>query len=218
MKNGFRIRCSSGTIGIRPAADRRIDARCRGLHARHRRVLQIAWTYEIEIRKQHGGAGRRHRAVAQPFMRGQNNALLEGLKSLGCGIKSVDGFTLVTLPDEYDEFVFEQLGEWLYLGTTLLTPEDLEASGYTAALDRFLLELQHRSLGCHFSYDGSGFLTIGTELYLNQQNSEEVLQTMEQIAFVIDTCLPLCDRVLETGELPADKEIDSAFGVSEKLH
>jgi hypothetical protein len=156
--------------------------------------------------------------MTNPVVSGKNNALLDGLKSLGCSIKTADGFTLVTLPDEYDEFVFEQLGEWLYLGTTLLTPEDLEASGYTAALDRFLLELQHRSLGCHFSYDGSGFLTIGTELYLNQQNSEEVLQTMEQIAFVIDTCLPLCDRVLETGELPADKEIDSAFGVSEKLH
>lgn len=156
--------------------------------------------------------------MAKPVMSGQNNALLDGLESLGCSIKSTDGFTLVSLPDEYDEFVFEQLGEWLYLGTTLLTPEDFETSEYTAALDRFLLELQHRSLGCHFSYDGSGFLTIGTELYLNQQNPEEVLQTMEQIAFVIDICLPLCDQVLETGQLPADKEIDSAFGVSENLH
>ena len=147
-----------------------------------------------------------------------NDDLLDGLEALGCSIKSADGFTLVSLPDDYDEFVFEQLGEWLYLGTTLLTPEDFEASEYASALDRFLLELQHRSLGCHFSYDGSGFLTIGTELYLNQQSPEEVLQTMEQIAFVIDTCLPLCDQVLETGQLPDDKEIDSAFGVSENLH
>ena len=148
----------------------------------------------------------------------QKDALLDGLISLGCGVKTDDGFTLVTLPDDYDEFVFERLGEWLYLGTTLMTPDDFAASEYVAALDRFLLELQHRSLGCHFSYDGSGFLTIGTELYLNQQTAEEVLQTMEQIAFVIDACLPLCDRVLESGELPADREIDNAFGVSEKLH
>ena len=148
----------------------------------------------------------------------QNDDLLDGLKALGCGIKTSDGFTLVSLPDDYDEFVFEQLGEWLYLGTTLLTPDDFAASEHVAVLDRFLLELQHRSLGCHFSYDGSGFLTIGTELYLHQQTAEEVLQTMEQIAFVIDACLPLCDQVLETGELPADKEIDNAFGVSEKLH
>ncbi|MGD2172773.1 MAG: hypothetical protein PVI79_04785 [Gammaproteobacteria bacterium] len=148
----------------------------------------------------------------------QNNDLLNGLEELGCSIKTADGFTLVSLPDDYDEFVFEQLGEWLYLGTTLLTPDDFAASAHTATLDRFLLELQHRSLGCHFSYDGSGFLTIGTELYMNQQTAEEVLQTMEQIAFVIDACLPLCDRVLDTGELPADKEIDSAFGVGDKLH
>ncbi len=148
----------------------------------------------------------------------QNDALLDGLISLGCGVKTDDGFTLVTLPDDYDEFVFERLGEWLYLGTTLMTPEDFGDSDYTALLDRFLLELQHRSLGCHFSYDGSGFLTIGTELYLNQQNPDEVLQTMEQICFVIDACLPLCDRVLESGELPTDREVDSAFGVSENLH
>ncbi len=148
----------------------------------------------------------------------QNDALLDGLISLGCGVKTADGFTLVTLPDDYDEFVFERLGEWLYLGTTLMTPEDFGDSDYTAVLDRFLLELQHRSLGCHFSYDGSGFLTVGTELYLNQQSPDEVLQTMEQICFVIDACLPLCDRVLESGELPTDKEVDSAFGVSENLH
>jgi len=148
----------------------------------------------------------------------QNNELLDGLETLGCSVKTADGFILVSLPDDYDEFVFEQLGEWLYLGTTLLTPDDFAASENLAALDRFLLELQHRSLGCHFSYDGSGFLTIGTELYLNQQTAEEVLQSMEQIAFVIDACLPLCDRVLATGELPADREIDGAFGVSEKLH
>ena len=46
----------------------------------------------------------------------------------------------------------------------------------------------------------------------------EVLQTMEQICFVIDASLPLCDRVLESGELPTDREIDSAFGVREALH
>jgi len=146
------------------------------------------------------------------------DSLLDGLISLGCGVKTADGFTLISLPDDYDEFVFERLGEWLYVGTTLLTPEDYTDSAYTAALDRFLLELQHRSLGCHFSYDGSGFLTVGTELYMNQQNADEVLQTMEQISFVIDACLPLCDRVLESGEIPSGKDVDGAFGVSENLH
>ena len=147
-----------------------------------------------------------------------HDALLDGLISLGCGVKNADGLTLVTLPDDYDEFVFERLGEWLYLGTTLMAPEDFGDSNYTAALDRFLLELQYRSLGCHFSYDAAGFLTIGTELPVNQQNPDEVLQTMEQICFVIDACLPLCDRVLDSGESPTDKEVDSAFGVSENLH
>ena len=148
----------------------------------------------------------------------KKDSLLESLASLGCGVKYADGFTLVTLPEEYDEFVFERLGEWLYLGTTLLTPEDFGGSDHTATLDRFLLELQHRSLGCHFSYDAASYLTIGTELALNQQQPEEVLQTMEQISFVIDACLPLCDQVLDSGELPADAEVDEAFGVSENLH
>ncbi len=147
-----------------------------------------------------------------------NDDLLERLTSLGCGVETTEGTTLVSLPDDYAEFVFERLGGWLYLGTTFMAPEEFADSEHANTLDRFLLELQDRNLGCHFSYDRAGFLSIGTELYPGQQVADELLQIMEQIAFVIEVCLPLCDLVLENGELPSDEEIDSAFGVSVKLH
>ena len=143
---------------------------------------------------------------------------LEGLKKLGCGIERVDRTLLVTLPDKFAEFVFEHLGGWLYLGTTFLTPDELNEAPYPDRLEHFLLILQHRNLGCRFSYDAGGFLSIGTELSPDQQTPEEILENMEQIAFVIEICLPLCDHVLATGEIPADKEVDQAFGITDSLH
>jgi hypothetical protein len=148
----------------------------------------------------------------------ENDDLLSGLIALGCEVENAEGGTLVSLPGDYDEFIFERMGEWLYIGTTLMSPDEFEGEQQVAALDRFLLTLQHRNLGCHFSYDGAGYLTIGTELYPEQQHADEVLQTMEHIAFVIDVCLPFCDRVLETGEMPDEAEVDQAFGLNEKLH
>lgn len=147
-----------------------------------------------------------------------DDTLLNGLTSLGCEVRDADGYVFIALPDEQDEFVFERMGEWLYLGTTFMTPEELEDAEHVATLDRFLLELQHRNLGCHFSYDGSGYLTLGAELYPEQQHAQEVLHVMEQITFVIDACLSLCDAVLESGRLPPDREVDKAFGLLEKLH
>jgi hypothetical protein len=148
----------------------------------------------------------------------ENDDLLNGLIALGCGVENADGGTLVSLPGEFDEFIFERMGEWLYVGTTLMSPDEFEDSEHVGNLDRFMLTLQHRNLGCHFSYDGAGYLTIGAELYPDQQRADEVLQTMEHIAFVIDVCLPFCDHVLATGDIPSDQEVDNAFGLSEKLH
>ena len=144
--------------------------------------------------------------------------LLDGLKSLGCRVERADGGNYVTRPDEYAEFVFEQMGTWLYLGTTFMAPEDLDHSDHTAALDRLLLELQDRNLGCHFSYDRAGYLSIGTILYPRQLVPADVLEVMEQVAFVAEVCIPICDQVLESGDLPSDREIDQAFGLNEHLH
>ena len=148
----------------------------------------------------------------------ENNDLLTGLVKLGCGVEPADAGALVSLPGEDDEFIFEHMGEWLYIGTTLMSPDEFEDSAYSASLDRFLLTLQHRNLGCHFSYDAAGYLTIGTVLYPEQQQVDTVMQVMEHICFVIDVCLPFCDLALQTGEIATDDEVDQAFGVSEKLH
>ena len=157
--------------------------------------------------------GREDQAMVQ-----ENDDLLDALNGLGCGVEKVEGGVLVSLPGDYDEFIFERMGEWLYIGTTLMSPDEFEDSGQIASLDRFMLTLQHRNLGCHFSYDGTGYLTIGAELCPEQQQADEVLHTMEQISFVIDACLPLCDQVLATGEIPDHPEVDRAFGLNEKLH
>jgi hypothetical protein len=148
----------------------------------------------------------------------QNDELLTGLVELGCGVEPAEAGALVSLPGDVDEFIFERMGEWLYIGTTLMAVEEFEDSHYGASLDRFLLTLQHRNLGCHFSYDAAGYLTIGTVLYPEQQQVDAVMQAMEHICFVIDVCLPFCDLALETGEIAGDDEVDRAFGVSEKLH
>jgi hypothetical protein len=148
----------------------------------------------------------------------QNEDLLTALATLGCGVQNVEAGALVSLPGDYDEFIFEHMGEWLYIGTTLMTPEEFAVSQHLASLDRFLLTLQHRNLGCHFSYDAAGYLTVGTVLYPEQQQVEAVMHTMEHICFVIDVCLPFCDLALETGSIADDEEVDKAFGISEKLH
>lgn len=147
-----------------------------------------------------------------------NDDLLNGLTALGCGVKKADGTTYISLPDDFAEFILDRPGEWLYLGTTFLTPEEIDASAYAASLDRFLLELQDRNLGCHFAYSKNGFLTIGAELYQPEMSAKELLQVMDQIAFVIESCIPICDQILEDGRIPADNEIDLAFGAGEKLH
>jgi hypothetical protein len=151
-------------------------------------------------------------------MTAQNDELLKQLISRGCTTKMVDGITLVSLPEDEAEFVFELMGGWLYLGTTFMEPEEFEASEYEGQLNRFLLELQHRNLGCRFSYDGAGFLTIGSELDPEHQQVDDVLQMLVQILFIIESCINLCDQVLDTGLIPSDREVDEAFGVNENLH
>ena len=151
-------------------------------------------------------------------MTAQNDELLKQLISRGCTTKMVDGITLVSLPEDEAEFVFELMGGWLYLGTTFMGPEEFETSEYEGQLNRFLLELQHRNLGCRFSYDGAGFLTIGSELDPEHQQVDDVLQMLVQILFIIESCINLCDQVLDTGLIPSDREVDEAFGVNENLH
>ena len=148
----------------------------------------------------------------------ENDKLLISLIDQGCATKAIEGTTLISLPEDDAEFIFERMGNWLYLGTTFMAPEDFETSDYVSGLDRFLLELQHRNLGCRFSYDSAGYLTIGGELGPEQQQPDNVLQILEQILFVIESCILLCDQVLDTGDIPSDKEVDEAFGVNENLH
>jgi len=148
----------------------------------------------------------------------KNDNLLEGLISLGCRVEGVDGTTLVSLPDDSASFVFERLGGWLYLGTTFMAPEEFTDFEYVSTLDHFLLELHHRNLGCRFSYADVGFLSIGAELYPNQQKPDDVLQIMEQISFIFEVCRPMCEQIIETGQIPSGDEIDDAFGVCDNLH
>ncbi|MCP4471161.1 MAG: hypothetical protein GY815_10825 [Gammaproteobacteria bacterium] len=148
----------------------------------------------------------------------QNDELLNTLISRGCTTKAVDGITLISLPDDEAEFIFEPLGGWLYLGTTFMEPEEFEVSEHEGQLNRFLLELQHRNLGCRFSYDGAGFLTLGGELDPEHQQADDVLQMLVQILFIIESCIHMCDQVLDSGQSPSDREVDEAFGVNENLH
>ena len=148
----------------------------------------------------------------------EKDELLDGLIAQGCTTKEVEGTTLISLPEDEAEFIFERMGHWLYLGTTFMAPEEFETSSHVSELDRFLLELQHRNLGCRFSYDSAGFLTIGGELSPEHQQVEKVLQMLEQILFVIESCILLCDQVLDSGEIPSDREVDEAFGINENLH
>jgi hypothetical protein len=148
----------------------------------------------------------------------QSDELLNTLLSRGCTSKVIDGVTLISLPDDDDEFIYEPMGGWLYLGTTFMEPEEFETSQHEGRLNRFLLELQHRNLGCRFSYDGAGFLTIGGELDPEHQQADDVLQMLVQIVFIIESCIQMCDQVLDTGQIPSDREVDEAFGVNENLH
>ena len=150
----------------------------------------------------------------------QLETLLKELETEGCRVDQADGGIYLTLPDGYAEFVCEQeeMDDRIYLGTTFLAPEDFAHSEHTASLDRLLLELQDRNLGCHFSYDRAGYLSIGTIIHPPQFVATEILMVMEQIAFIAEVCIPICDQVLANGELPSDREIDQAFGLNEHLH
>lgn len=157
-------------------------------------------------------------AKTKQDMAQENDKLLQDLAALGCGVTRIEDGVLVSLPNDYDEFIFERMGEWLYIGTTLMSPDEFAQSSQVASLDHFILNLQHRNLGCHFSYDDSGYLTIGTELHPERQQADDVLHILEHISFVIDVCLPLCDQVLASGMIPDHDEVDRAFGLSDKLH
>ena len=151
-------------------------------------------------------------------MTDDKDELLQGLTSLGCSVEKSNGAIFVALPDDFAEFVLDRQEDWLYLGTSFLTPDEFDASEYCGQLDRFLLELQDRSLGCHFSYDRNGYLMIGAEVNLGVLRARDILHVMDQIAFIIEVCIPFCDRILQTGEVPSDAEIDKAFGANAKLH
>jgi len=140
------------------------------------------------------------------------------LLSQGCTTREIDGVTLISLPEDDGEFIIEHMGGWLYLGTTFMEPEEFDTSEHESQLNRFLLELQHRNLGCRFSYDGAGFLTIGGELDPQHQQADDVQQMLVQILFIIESCIRMCDQVLDTGQIPSDREVDEAFGVNENLH
>lgn len=144
--------------------------------------------------------------------------LLDGLEALGCQVERADGANLVSLPDGYGEFVMDWQGSVLYVGTTFMGPDEFADSSHAVALYRFLLELQDRSLGCHFACDRAGYLCIGNELLPHQQSPEQVMQVMEQIAYVIESCIGMCDQIIESGEMPDDDEVDQAFGISKNLH
>jgi len=151
-------------------------------------------------------------------MKQNKDKLLDELVTLGCTLREVDGATLLSLPDDDGEFIYERMGNWLYLGTTFMGADEMEDSAYTSRLDRFLLELQHRNLGCRFSYDQAGFLTVGSDLGPEQQQAEKVMEILEHMLFVIESSIGLCDQVLDTGELPDDSEVDEAFGLNDNLH
>jgi hypothetical protein len=143
--------------------------------------------------------------------RGQPDALLEGLAALQCKVEADDRSTLVVLPDESRSFLFERIGGWVHLGSTLITAEDLAESKHALLLPLFLLSLQHRCLGCRFSLDSDGFLAIGADVYPSNQQPDSLLRIMRQVDFVGDVVLPLCERVLHSGEMPLESEIDQAF-------
>jgi len=151
-------------------------------------------------------------------MKRYKDTLLDELVALGCTLREIDGTTLLTLPEDDGEFIYERMGNWLYLGTTFMAAEELEDSAHTSRLDRFLLELQHRNLGCRFSYDQAGYLTIGSDLGPDQQQAEKVMEILEHILFVIESSILLCDQVLDSGEIPDDREVDEAFGLNDNLH
>ena len=151
-------------------------------------------------------------------MKRNKDTLLDELVTLGCTTREIDGATLLTLPEDDGEFIYERMGNWLYLGTTFMAAEELEDSVHTSRLDRFLLELQHRNLGCRFSYDQAGFLTIGSDLGPEQQQAEKVMEILEHMLFVIESSILLCDQVLDSGEMPDDREVDEAFGLNDNLH
>jgi hypothetical protein len=151
-------------------------------------------------------------------MKQNKDKLLDELVALGCTTREIDGATLLALPEDDGEFIYERMGNWLYLGTTFMAAEELEDSAYTSRLDRFLLELQHRNLGCRFSYDQAGFLTIGSDLGPEQQQADKVMEILEHMLFVIESSILLCDQVLDSGEMPGDREVDEAFGLNDNLH
>jgi hypothetical protein len=146
----------------------------------------------------------------------EQDGLLQGLIALGCRIERIGDSTIVFLPDQRTSFLFERIDSWIHLGSTFLRTEDLVESKHIQKLQRFLLELQHRCLGCRFSFDDDGLLAIGADVYPSHQHPEDLLLVMEQIDFVGNVVLPLCQHVLCRGKLPTATEIDEVFGITDQ--
>ena len=55
-------------------------------------------------------------------MTAQKDELLDGLITQGCTTKEVEGTTLISLPEDEAEFIFERMGHWALSGHDIHGP------------------------------------------------------------------------------------------------
>ena len=89
--------------------------------------------------------------------------------------------------------------------------EEVARSADRQVLNEFLLRLHGRYLGCRLGYDTDGALVMMTDIYPGILAAQHVVDVMRQMDAVAGKLLPLLRSVVDSGELPAEPDVDAAF-------
>lgn len=139
--------------------------------------------------------------------------LLDGIQSIGYNVVQDDDYILIYDHQRESSFKFESHGGWIHLTSTMLSLEELPEPPSINTLESFILKIQHRCLGCKFSYDDDGVLAIDADVYPGQQNPDDLAQIIDQMSYVAGVILPFLERIVESNEIPSDRDVDIAFNL-----
>jgi hypothetical protein len=144
-------------------------------------------------------------------------SLIPSLEGPDCNIETIESGIRISF---YDEQVFDifEIGGWVQVGLALLAEDELDEVVYREDVDRFLLELNSRCLGCRFAFDPEGVLLIVEDIPLDQVDEHRINESLDSISFV---AYVFYDLIIETGRsgiAPSDEEVDAVVTEKEADH
>jgi hypothetical protein len=83
---------------------------------------------------------------------------------------------------------------------------------HAGALNRFLLQVHDRYLGCRFGYDDVGNLHVVHDIYPEDVSAKHIEDAMKRMDYATGALRSLMHQALESSTIPGDDLVDQAFG------